>query len=1206
MEQRTPFHQQLRYERERRGWSQADLAEKVGSDLKSVHRWESGRSLPQPHYRRRFCELFGKNAEELGLVKRANGASKRLFFASAASAQSVYAPAQLSMPSTLPSILHDEQVEMSELLQRTREDWGESPHGGGFFGRDQELARLEQWIAHERCRLIAVLGIGGIGKTALTKKVAEQVKDGFEYVFWRSLHNAPPLEYVLNQCIQFVSAQRRIDLPERIDDQLAVLIQYLQEHRCLLVLDNIESILRSGQRAGHYLPGYENYGLLLRRLGEAQHRSCLLLTSRETPKEVALLEGKTAPVRSLHLAGVEQNAGQEILHGKNLFGSDEHWSKLVAIYSGNPLALKLVSESIQIIFGGDIRRFLLEEEIAFGDINELLEQQFQRLSLQERELLYWLAIEREAVALEDVHANLVHAGLKGELLATLESLHRRFLIEVRGAAHFTLQPVIMEYLTTNLVKQACEEFTTDEPASFAIWMHYALIKAQTKDYVRESQVRLILEPVAQLLLAELGKDGIARKLQQMVEAQRRLSPRQRSYVAGNALNLLNHLHYDLRAADFSGVMIWQAYLQDVSLPAVNFSHTHFASTVFTNIFGNILSVTFSPHKNLLAAGTATGEIWIYETPTGTPLLSLPGHTDGVWSLAISPDERILASSSDDRTVRLWDLTTGECLKIVSEHTNRVRSVAFSPDGRILASACDDHMVRLWDVSSGQCLTVLEGHTDRVWSVAFSHDGRLLASGSNDRTIRLWDSGTGNCLRSMQGHTGWVWSVVFNRKGTLLASGSEDHTVRLWDVSSGQCIKTLNAHTSGVRSIMFHLHGDLLASGSEDHTVRLWDINTGLCLKTLQAHTHGVRSIAFQRDGFLLASGGDDQTIRLWDVVTGYCLKALQGYTRRVWSVAFSPDSQTLVSSCEDQRIRLWDLATGKCSRILQDRTHGARIVIFSPDGSLLASGGEDQTVRLWSTSTGHCLWTLKGHKNWIRSVAFSPEGRLLASGGEDGEVWLWDVSTGQGQIIPQGHTSWVRSVAFSPDGSLLASGSDDQTIRLRDLSTSRTLHILSGHTGRVRSIAFSPDGSLLASGSEDQTVRLWNINTGSVLQILKGHNNRVHSVAFSRDGDLLISSGDDHTIRLWSVSSGHCLKTLRGHTDRIRSLAFAPDGQLFASGSDDGAIKLWDVRSAENVKTLLNEKPYERMNITGASGLTEAQRETLRSLGAIEGQSLSI
>ena len=62
--------------------------------------------------------------------------------------------------------------------------------------QSQTFASLPQT---SRCRLVAILGMGGIGKTALAVKLAEQVQDRFEYLFWRSLRNAPPVEDILNR-----------------------------------------------------------------------------------------------------------------------------------------------------------------------------------------------------------------------------------------------------------------------------------------------------------------------------------------------------------------------------------------------------------------------------------------------------------------------------------------------------------------------------------------------------------------------------------------------------------------------------------------------------------------------------------------------------------------------------------------------------------------------------------------------------------------------------------------------------------------------------------------------------------------------------------------------------------------------------------------------------------------------------------------------
>ena len=57
---------------------------------------------------------------------------------------------------------------------------------------------------------------------------------------------------------------------------------------------------------------------------------------------------------------------------------------------------------------------------------------------------------------------------------------------------------------------------------------------------------------------------------------------------------------------------------------------------------------------------------------------------------------------------------------------------------------------------------------------------------------------------------------------------------------------------------------------------------------------------------------------------------------------------------------------------------------------------------------------------------------------------------------------------------------------------------------------------------------------------------------------------------------------------------------MLASCGDDGAIKMWDVESAEYLRILRRDRPYERLDITGIRGVTEAQKTTLRALGAIE------
>ncbi|NJO79175.1 MAG: hypothetical protein HC827_12070 [Cyanobacteria bacterium RM1_2_2] len=120
------------------------------------------------------------------------------------------------------------------------------------------------------------------------------------------------------------------------------------------------------------------------------------------------------------------------------------------------------------------------------------------------------------------------------------------------------------------------------------------------------------------------------------------------------------------------------------------------------------------------------------------------------------------------------------------------------------------------------------------------------------------------------------------------------------------------------------------------------------------------------------------------------------------------------------------------------------------------------------------------------------------------------------------------------------------------------------------------------------------------MNILTGHTNWVFSVAFSPQDHILASGNSDGTVRSWDIRTYQCLSIFQGHTAWVYSLTFSPDGSILASGSYDETIKLWDTVTGECIKTLRIPRPYEGMNITGTTGLTDAQRASLIALGAVD------
>lgn len=358
---------------------------------------------------------------------------------------------------------HPEDLPATPPLQQSalspRIDWGEAPDLPYFYGRDLELQKLERWIIGDRCKLITLLGLGGIGKTSLAVTAVERFGERFEGVFWRSLLGTPPTLAIFEELIQFISQGQERLATDNLQQAITRVISLLQRHRYLIVLDEVEAVLPA--RRGEIPTGCEGYGDFFKRVGSDRHQSCLLLTSREKPGEVVTYEGQMLPIRSLQLSGLKAEDAIDLLATKGLSASENELKMLSHFYGGNPLALKTISTTIQELFNGNIAKFLHQNTLVLGDrLRALLGQHLDRLSPGETTVLYWLALDPEPLSLEQLSEYLIFPLSRSQLLETLAGLERRSSIDKisqEGVTLFTLQPLVRKYAIEKFVEGSVAE-----------------------------------------------------------------------------------------------------------------------------------------------------------------------------------------------------------------------------------------------------------------------------------------------------------------------------------------------------------------------------------------------------------------------------------------------------------------------------------------------------------------------------------------------------------------------------------------------------------------------------------------------------------------------------------------------------------------------------------------------------------------------------
>lgn len=436
---------------------------------------------------------------------------------------------------------------ITHTTPQRRQDWGEAPDIPAFYGRDEEMATLKQWILKDGCRLVALLGLMGTGKTTLSVQLAKQAADRFDFVIWRSLRHSPSLEDFITGLLGVFLPANKGEIQESLDRKITRVFEYLRKYRCLLVIDDWEIMLQGGTLAGNYRDSYQEYRDFLQQVGQVIHQSSLLLVSSEAPAELTwLLGNKVRIFKQMN----SENIAREVFKEKGVIATERDWKELFKRYRDNLLGIKIVAATISDFFNGNTANFLKATALYSNDkIDNWLGAQIERLSPLEREIMYWLALEKVAVSLTQLREDVSHVSFS-ELLKNLESLEWRSLIEKSndgGESNFTLQPLVMKYVTQNLVAKITEELRNfaNKPSldSIRLLKTYDLLlprgkKSSTKDSQTQSIIRAIEQSLESMFIRTSGYEQLRHSLSQMATMLSGKSHREVGYALENVQVLL--------------------------------------------------------------------------------------------------------------------------------------------------------------------------------------------------------------------------------------------------------------------------------------------------------------------------------------------------------------------------------------------------------------------------------------------------------------------------------------------------------------------------------------------------------------------------------------------------------------------------------------------------------------------------------------------
>ncbi len=284
-------------------------------------------------------------------------------------------------------------------------------------------------------------------------------------------------------------------------------------------------------------------------------------------------------------------------------------------------------------------------------------------------------------------------------------------------------------------------------------------------------------------------------------------------------------------------------------------HSEFRSPV-----GQLTQVVYSHDGRSLVAGSATGQVVVWNLATKQPQVLKKLTSDAIVVLAMSPDGFIGAGDASNRFVG-WQLGT-EQTQTIDELPGAVACIAYRSgfaEPEIVLGLSDDSLVFIGTTGVKQQKS---GHRSGVKSAAYHPDGDILVTGGASGRLIWRDTDSREVIATLQAHSSEISGLAFSPDGQRLATGDYNGEIKIW---STETQKRIGKGTQADAVIKIHWQRDTILTGSWDGKLRLWSAESQTFTREVDTGTP-IYGMAVHPDNDRIATVANGNRVELWRAI----------------------------------------------------------------------------------------------------------------------------------------------------------------------------------------------------------------------------------------------------------------------------------------------------------------------------------------------------